>query len=258
MIHQRTARSSGSAARFVHDTRQNVDVTNARGTDTASGAAPPSVDTGQLLWRQRSLVEQWLLTDSAVRYADRLMARRSGTRSGGELISEAWIRIQRVFDRRTEPYPALSTPENAVRFTARVLDNLSRELVRTANRRGETTLPDEITRAQPASDQVIDRMLLEQLLVVIGRRVRTGITCPQCDVDTVGAAALQLIHLVLCGHDGSTNGTNYLDRLLYEALDRVSGQPPASDAARRQRKARCGHCVTELLQAGFTELGVSL
>ena len=223
---------------------------------------PVSADGGYLtpqddLLRQRQLVEAWLQTGEAQRYADRIISRRPGNRSGGELLSETWLRVQSSFARRTEPYPDLWEPTQISRFMGRTMDNLSRDMVRTAIKRNEAELVDSLGDVNEATGRVDNRLLLEQLAFAVGRRAMHADDCPGCQRAVVTAAALEVVHLVLTEHDGSESGTTYLDRLIYEALDRVGAGRTNSDAARRQRKARCGQCVSALLEDGLRDIGVA-
>lgn len=216
------------------------------------------VDTASVvlqLAQQRALLEAWLQSDDAREYSRSLTRRRPGGASPDELISEAWLRLQRVFDRREVPYPDLSTERNAARFMARLLDNLSRDLMRRALRRNETELVDSIATEPSPMAHVDTRVVLQHLVVAVGRRSRHSDDCPDCHQAVVAAAALEVLHLVLTDHDGVGSGATVLDRLLYEALDRVSGDRSPSDAARRQRKARCGRCITALLEQGLRDIG---
>jgi len=214
-----------------------------------------SGSTAEQLAQQRALLEAWLQSDDARQYSRSLAQRRPGGASPDELISEAWLRLQSVFQRREVPYPDLSTERNAARFMARLLDNLSRDLMRRSLRRNETELVDSIATTPSPMANVDTRVILQHLVVAVGRRSRHSDDCPDCHQTVVAAAALEVLHLILTDHDGVGNGTNVLDRLLYEALDRVSGDRSTSDAARRQRKARCGRCITALLEQGLRDIG---
>lgn len=218
---------------------------------------PTLDDRAAVLAQQRRLLESWLQSDDARQYARSLAARRPGGASADELISEGWLRLQSVFTRREVPFPDLDTEKNAARFMARVLDNISRDFVRRALRRMETELVDSIGVVPSPTAQVDTRVVLQHLVVAVGRRSRHSDECPDCQRAIVAAGALELLHLVLNDHDGVGSSNNVLDRLLYEALDRVSGDRSASEAARRQRKARCGRCITALLEQGLRDIGAA-
>jgi hypothetical protein len=100
------------------------------------------------------------------------------------------------------------------------------------------------------------KLLIEQLLFAVGRRARLGVHCPGCHDELVVAASLELLHLLLLDHDGSSSGNTILDRLLYEALDRVAHDHSVAEDARRQRKARCGKCIVSMIESGLRDIGV--
>ena len=212
------------------------------------------------LAQQRALLESWVQSAEARRLAQTIIGRRGLSLSADELISEVWLRITRSFDTRTEPLPAMSTSEEATRYGARIIDNLCRDISRKNLRRRETSL--EVIMAgtgnEPAStlnptDDADTRMLLEQVLVVLGRNIEKGFACPGCPNHVAAATALEIIHMVLIGEDGASQGRTWLDQLLYVALEKVDPQPDQrSDSARTQRKSRCGRCVTELLTSALT------
>ena len=210
------------------------------------------------LERQRRRMETWLQSDDALRYARRLVARRSIQRSPEEVVSDTWIRIQGAVARRSEPYPDMVTESNVVRFLGRVMDNLSRDMARQVVRRRESELVESIGYREAVEHEPDNRLLIEQLVRAVGRRARRGTQCPGCADALVAAAALEVLHLVLTEQDASPHGGTYIDRMIYAALDRVdTRRATPSDAARRQRKARCGPCITELLEQGLADLGVA-
>ena len=204
--------------------------------------------------RQQALVLAWLQTDDALQASRRLLARRSLDLSPGDLIHEAWIRVRRSFEQRTTPLPDLPSTIEAARYGARVLDNLTRDHARRQRRSGEVTVnPSDLDLRDPesSSDHIEDRVLVEQLLLEVSEAITEMPGCPGCDDTVVAAGALTLLHLVLGGHDGSSRGRTWIDRMLHEALDRVDPSGDLSDAARNQRKSRCGRCVIELITAGM-------
>jgi hypothetical protein len=196
--------------------------------------------------------------DARVEGERRLVARRSIPRAPEEVVSETWIRIQGAVARRTEPYPDMANETNVVRFLGRVMDNLSRDMARQMSRRRESELVESIGYREAVEHEPDTRLLIEQLVRAVGRRARKGGRCPGCADAVVAAAALEVLHLVLTEQDESAHGGTYIDRMVYAALDRVdSRRSVLSDAARRQRKARCGPCITELLEQGLADLGVA-
>jgi hypothetical protein len=208
-----------------------------------------------LLATQRQLLEDWLHTDDARQTAARLIRRRGLSRSADELISEAWLRIQRAFGRRDEPYPSIETSDDAARFAARVLDNLSRDWRRSDSRGSGVEFVEPDVPHDGGTSGIEERMLISQLLHVVALRATTDTHCPGCPAEVVAGTALEVLHLVLNGHDGGGDGRTWIDQVLYAALDRIDGDPDRTEAARAQRKSRCGRCVMALLEAGLRDLG---
>ena len=211
-----------------------------------------------VLRRQRSILEAWLQSDDARRTAQRLVRRRQLSRVPEELLNDAWLRLESTFGRRTEPYPSLDDVASAARFGARLLDNLSRDWVRSAGRRVEVELSDTLVTLDDGHDHAERRILVEQLIGAVAERAVSSVPCPGCPSEVVAAAALEVLHLVLSGHDGAADGRSFVDQLMYEALDRLDrldGDVERSTAARAQRKSRCSRCVMALLQSSANDLG---
>ncbi len=209
---------------------------------------------------QRDLLLEWFKSADARKFCEATARRHRLNLEADELISEAWLKLTRSFKARTEPLPAMSTTEEATRYGARIIDNLCRDIARKNLRRKETSLEVMMTGTgnEPAptlnpTEDADTRMLLEQVLIVLGRNIEKGFTCPGCPNHVAAATALEIIHMVLVGGDGASQGRNWLDQLLYAALEKVDPQPAQrSDSARTQRKSRCGRCVTELLTSALT------
>lgn len=219
--------------------------------------APSRADNQtQALETQRHLVEGWLQSDEALRYAQRLTRRHQLRRSGEEVVSEAWIRMQGTFTRRPAPYPDLSSRESAQRFGARVLDTMCRDMARLQWKRDMKQAALALEEGHAPHATIEGKLLIEHLVFAVGRRARHAATCPGCDHQLVATAALELLHLLLIEHDGSQSGNSILDRLLYEALDRVTHDKSVTDDARRQRKGRCGKCIVTLIEASLQDMGV--
>jgi hypothetical protein len=209
---------------------------------------------------QRDLLLEWLKSADARRFCEATARRHRLNLKADELISEAWLRITRSFDARTEPLPAMSTIEAATRYGARIIDNLCRDIARRNLRNRETSL--EVVMAGTGNVPAItvspienadNRILLEQVLIILGRNIEKGFNCPGCPNYVVAATATEIIHMVLVGEDGASQGRTWLDQLLYAALEKVDPQPAQrSDSARTQRKSRCGRCVRELLTSALT------
>jgi hypothetical protein len=221
--------------------------------------ATGSEDSGDLL-RQRSLLEAWVQSPDAFQLAGILIRRRGLDLSPAELISEAWLRITRSFENRTEALPSMTGSSEAARYGARIIDNLCRDHGRRSMRRRETSLDlmleDRGDSATPAITPIEDtdaRLMLEQVLLTLGRTIEAGFRCPGCPNHIAASTALEVIHMVLAGEDGDSRGRTWLDQLMYMALEKVDPQPTEKSAsAQSQRKSRCGRCVTDLLNAALT------
>lgn len=219
------------------------------------GTLPARHDDQQRLARQLELLERWLRSDDARATAARLLTRRGLANSADDLLQDGWVRIHESVARRSEPYRDLDQPEHAARFGARVLDNLSRDRLRAVSRRREVELIDVVGEDLVSTSATESRLLLEQLLVTVAHRAeRDAEPCPGCPDRVVAAAALEMIHLVLAGHDGGERGRTWWDQMQHLALERVDGGAVRSDAAANQRKSRCGRCIDTLLRAGADDL----
>lgn len=207
--------------------------------------------------RQQGLVLAWLESDDALQASRRLLGRRGLDGDPSDLVHEAWIRVRRAFSSRVTPLAELPTATEAARYGARVLDNLTRDHARRRRRVGEITVDPsdlDLRDPDPEAERIDDRVLVEQLLLEVSSAITEMPGCPGCDDTVVAAGALTLLHLVLQGHGGSERGRTWIDRMLHEALDQVDPPVAMSDAARNQRKSRCGRCVIELITAGMTRV----
>jgi hypothetical protein len=202
------------------------------------------------------LLTIWLESADALATATRLVRRRGLSVSGTELVSEAYLRMRRRFDSDAEA-PVLTDLRDAARYGARILDNLSRDLVRSRLRGATLVRLDDGDMAVDTSDDlghVEHRVLVEQLLRAVARRATDHIACHGCPSEVVAAAALEVVHLVLNGHDGAERGRTWFDQMIHAALSRVDPYVAPSDAALNQRKSRCGRCAADLLSASMTDL----
>jgi hypothetical protein len=208
---------------------------------------------------QRQLFTEWLTSADARQCARRLVDRYRIPTEADDVLSECWARLSTALHRRGEPYPGIVDAKTATKFAYRALDNLCRDLARTSRRRGDLVSLDEDKVVLFGADHygsVEQRLLLEQLLVAVGRIVAEHRHCAGCPAEVAAAAALEAVHLMLRGDIGDESGRAWLDRILYQALDNVDGNDERSPEARRQRKSRCGRCASELLAEGLVQLGV--
>lgn len=206
----------------------------------------------QDLAHQRKLLDHWLQSDEAVRLARRLVTSRRIRRSPEEVVSEAWLKLDRFLGSRTEPLPDIGDPTSVARFMYRVLDNLTRDMLRAQMRRTDVELVDQLL-SPSHSERVESKVILEQLIGAIGSLADTPRPCDGCSPAMVASTALNILHLALSASDA---GQLDLDDLLSEALRRASHDRSLTPAALRQRKSRCGRCITELLADGFREIGL--
>lgn len=204
------------------------------------------------------LLTTWLNSADALAAATRLVRRRGLAVSAPELINEAYLRMRRSFDQRGDDAPLLTHPGEAARYGARMLDNLSRDLVRSYVRGPQLERFDDGDVRLAADDgdlgRVEQRVLVEQLLHAVARRATEHIACHGCPSEVVAAAALEVVHLVLNGVDGSTRGRTWFDQMIHAALERVDPYVARSEAARNQRKSRCGRCAADLLSTSMADL----
>lgn len=211
------------------------------------------------LAEQLTLLETWLQSDEAARYAVVFARRANLDDDGADVVAEAFLRIKDSMDRRTEPHPSMSTPADAARYGMRVLDNVCRDRARVRRRLAETSLGTiEVVDSSLVGDSPFESAnspeFLEQMLRAVGMRAEQGFICPGCSHALVTAMALEVIHLALSGNPVGGIGRTWLDRLLHTALVNVEGDLGRSETAQNQRKSRCGRCVVELMEAGARDV----
>lgn len=204
------------------------------------------------------LVQRWLASDDAHATARRLAQRRGLPIEPNELVHDAWVRIEQGIQSNTHNFEDVFDARSAARYGARTIDNLSRDRLRAAQRRREFSL-DVIEIVGPAdgaadatngeyrssSDQ---RLVVEDLLESVIERAGEGTRCRGCPVDVVVATAITLIHMVLNDEPGAERGRQWIDQMLYAALERSNPSATIVGAAGEQRKSRCGRCVMALLR----------
>jgi DNA-directed RNA polymerase specialized sigma24 family protein len=212
-----------------------------------------------LLQRQRALIAEWLASESAASTAKRYLRWRGLDDDPNEVCNEAWVRITAALDRRGAPLPDVATVDDAAAYAARTIDNLIRDRRRRLARRGDARVDDIPELVLTTGDdgpetRVVDRVLLEQLIEVLGRRAAAPPSCAGCPGAVVIATALEVVHMVLAGDEGGDRGRAWIDRLIHTALERTDAHVPASDRAQSQRKSRCGRCVVDVLSDALREV----
>lgn len=210
---------------------------------------------------QMTLITAWISSDDARHSAQRLIARYRLRIEPGDLLNDLWSKLASSLERRGEPYPDIADAQSAARFAYRSMDNLCRDMLRSARRRGELVPmeDDSIEFSTMGGYSSVDqKILLEQLLFSVGAVLRSRRTCPGCPESVAGAVALETVHLMLKGDVGDESGRQWLDRLLYEALESVDPEHAERTAeARRQRKSRCGRCASEIITQGLQSMGLT-
>jgi hypothetical protein len=207
-----------------------------------------------VLHNQRVLAERWLQSDEAMRIAGRLVRSRRMHRSPEEIISEAWLRIERHFGNRSRPLSDFGDEVVVSRYMYRVLDNVSRDLIRSDIRKIGARLVED--PAVPShADAVESRVILEHLIWAVGQEATAPRRCDGCSDAIVVSAALTVLHLLLEDQGGELRGRATLDRLITDAL-KFATHDALSEAAIRQRKSRCSDCIVELLQDGLRRTGL--
>lgn len=212
-----------------------------------------------LLQRQRMLIAEWLASEAAVTTAKRYLRWRSLDDDPTEVCNEAWVRTTTALDRRSAPLPDVTTLDDAAAYAARTIDNIVRDRLRRLTRRGDAHVEDLPELLLATGDdgheaRIVDRVLIEQLLVIVASKAATPDRCPGCPGAVVVATALEVLHMVLAGDEGGDRGRAWIDRLIHTALERTDAHTPASDRAGDQRKSRCGRCVIDLLSAALRDL----
>jgi len=210
---------------------------------------------------QLALVSEWLTGDDARQTARRLVGKYQLRIEPGDLINEVWAKIAQAFGRRSTSHDDMYDVKGAARFAYRAMDNLCRDMVRSQKRRGEVVEYDDLSIAYATAggySEIDQKIFLEQLLYSVGATVKSPKDCPGCPPAIAAAVALETVHLMMRGDVGDETGRQWLDRLMYEALEAVDGnQRDRSPDAQRQRKLRCGRCATEIITAGLDKLGVT-
>lgn len=218
-------------------------------------------DQPQTLEHQLALISSWITSEDARSTARRLVGRYRLRVEGEDLLNETWTKVASSFSRRSEPHVDLIDLSGAARFTYRAMDNLCRDMVRSQKRRGEVVEYDDLSIAYATAggySEIDQKIFLEQLLYSVGATVKSPKDCPGCPPAIAAAVALETVHLMMRGDVGDETGRQWLDRLMYEALEAVdSNQRDRSSDAQRQRKLRCGRCATEIITLGLDKMGVT-
>lgn len=197
---------------------------------------------------QRSAILRWFADSEARGWCARC-CRKFGVPDDmvGDVWSSAYIRVASALARRNEPFDDLQDTGSAARYAARACENATIDLARSTRRRTErSTLSDELAEVPEAESSVdlqVGRLILEDVRRNVVVLARGGRRCAGCPVEVVLAAALHVVNAHIVGDSGN------LSDMMYEALEAVDADfPGGRSEAARQRKRRCGHCVTELMR----------
>ncbi len=237
--------------------------------------------SGSATAKQRDLVLRWVLSDEARIHAQRALRKYDLPADfAGDVIHDTWLDINATFNRRTEPYPDLETDLAVARYTKRVVTNNVVDRVRKASHRHERPIPrhrhgdhddhpvdDDVSSLSSGvadSEEFGDidtKHLALQLRASVARRAEHNAErCHGCNQSIVLAVALYV-----CNAAGASHETveDHLDDLIYQGLQvndpaTFGGHTGSATAAQRQKKSRCGRCITSLLQNAAGDIGMTV
>lgn len=135
------------------------------------------------------------------------------------------------------------------------IDN-ARKMVR--DQQQQVELANLLPQRASTEDHVEAAVFIEQLTSRVNELVREGSTCSGCQKEVVFAAATEVLQLVLiegASGDDTTRDNAWFDDAIETVIDRASPGASQLPAARRKRRARCKHCVMELLGSALRRMG---
>lgn len=212
-------------------------------------------DDAARLRRQTDLVLAWVTGDDARRSAQSLVARHGLELDASDLVQQAWVRVTTSLGVRSEPLPAVDSPEDAARYGYRILSNLAIDAVRSANRRAVSPIEFDAREAAGPEDSVLSMVFFEELLRRLAAASISPGNCGGCSPDVVRSIAVRAVQSIALERvrvDAVDRGD--FDSIIDEAVGRVSGG--ADDSTRRKRKSRCVGCVREVVARVMTEMEV--
>lgn len=196
-----------------------------------------------------------------------------------DLLQEWALSLLRTIAGRRQrgdgPIDGIVDEESARRYVIRSLQHRTIDLLRSPSTRHEAHAaaePDDsgqlplerLAPVVPAAEQTATTHLTRtELGAAIAERLHRGlIVCRGCAPEVVAQIALHVVATLWDGRSGDAGvavqlagGSTELDQLVYEGLLAAQPEVFATDdegrasAALRQRKSRCGRCVTDLLRS---------
>jgi len=208
----------------------------------------------------RDAVLAWLATNDALLAARRLVRRYSLQLEPDDLVSQTRVTLIERMSRRTAPLVGEDVQKAAIRFASRCLNNVAidhaRKLVR--EQRQQVELAGLLPQRASVEDRAEAALFIEQLASRLNEVVREGHACLGCHREVVFAAATEVLQLVLIegvsGND-TTPDNAWFDDVIESVIDRTSPGLSQLPATRRKRRARCKHCVMELLSSALLRMG---
>jgi hypothetical protein len=202
----------------------------------------------------------WLATNDALLAARRLVRRYSLQLEPDDLVSQTRVTLIERMSRRTAPLVGEDVQKAAIRFASRCLNNVAidnaRKLVR--EQRQQVELAGLLPQRASVEDRAEAALFIEQLASRLNEVVREGHACSGCHREVVFAAATEVLQLVLIegvsGND-TTPDNAWFDDVIESIIDRTSPGLSQLPATRRKRRARCKHCVMELLSSALLRMG---
>lgn len=232
--------------------------------------------------QQRNLVLDWVLSNEARSHAQRALRKYDLPADfAGDVIHDTWLDINATFNRRTDPYPDLTTDQAVARYTKRVVTNNVVDRVRKASHRHErpisrqhrnddhddhrtdddvSSLSSGVTDSEELGHIDTKHLALQLRASVARRAEHHAERCHGCDQSIVLAVALYV-----CNAAGASNETveDHLDDLIYQGLQvndpaTFGDHAGSATAAQRQKKSRCGRCIRSLLQNAAGDIGMTV
>jgi DNA-directed RNA polymerase specialized sigma24 family protein len=208
----------------------------------------------------RDAVLAWLSTDDALATARRLVRRYSLLCEPEDLVSKSRVMLMERMSRRTTPLVGEDVQKTAIRFAARCMSNLAIDDARKSlsDQHRHVELSNLLPQRASTEDHAEAAVFIEQLAARVNDLIRQGVTCPGCQKEVVFAAATEVLQLVLiegASGDGTTRDNAWFDDAIESVIDRTNPGSSQLSAARRKRRARCKHCVMELLSSALRLMG---
>jgi hypothetical protein len=200
----------------------------------------------------------WLRSDGGQEAAIRLVRKYGLPEEPHDLVALTTEKLTFALGRRTDPLPAVTSNDGAIRYAYRSMSNLAIDLAR--RRRSESTALVSMARIAPTplgpEQSATSQVFIEELFTALHQVTSNGFTCSACNDKVTYAAAAEVLHLALLEGSDAAAGETWFEDVIYSVVDRYEGGMSKSRAAQRQRRSRCKRCVMELLQASLRYIGV--